>query len=501
LEYIRQLQPYDVCILDPDVQQVSDVHAASPESEIVLRRWEWDDGRTRDNPNGVYGKLAANPEALAQEHVTNFSAMVMVMEAEAKRRGLPFPPRAQLSVHLVNEPDTNSLMVPINRYTIPACRGLRAFGVTVDALNLGTGHPAILNRAGEPDWTPFLPALDVIEQLGCYAVTHEYFNTLGIRHPRINPWHVGRTRRWLPRGPKCKIGEFGVEQLVDNLESEHQGWNGRITAEQYLSDIEWYLSNTRSDTHSVRIFMTDFRDRVWQTYDTFPIWQRLVTVGQRFPTQSAAPPSVILLPALPNDGPTPPPAAQPPQPGIIDPAALGAILEVESNGNGFINQRLVIRFEAHIFARELQDAPLYVKHFRNNDAGSPWLDQFWRPTIAFAWRPIHTGHQADEWAAFEFARSLNETVAMRSISMGAPQIMGFNHARIGYPTVQAMFTAFDDSYPAQLIGLVNFILSDDVLVDAIRRRDWLMVARLYNGPGQVAVYAPRLEKAYRELNV
>ena len=55
-----------------------------------------------------------------------------------------------------------------------------------------------------------------------------------------------------------------------------------------------------------------------------------------------------------------------------------------------------------------------------------------------SWRTLHGTGQDAEWAAFEMARRLDETAAMRSISMGASQIMGFNHAAIGYASAREM---------------------------------------------------------------
>jgi hypothetical protein len=182
--------------------------------------------------------------------------------------------------------------------------------------------------------------------------------------------------------------------------------------------------------------------------------------------------------------------------GIIDPRILAAILQVESNGTGFQDKRLVIRFEAHVFRSELHDDTRWAEHFR---VGLPaWTGQQWRTGPGDMWRMLHTGSQDDEWAAFRQALTLDTEAACRSISMGAPQIVGFNHARIGYPTAQAMFEAFQERESTQLFGLINFVLSDPALADAIRRRDWNRTAELYNGTGNVPVYSKLLREAYDE---
>ena len=70
--------------------------------------------------------------------------------------------------------------------------------------------------------------------------------------------------------------------------------------------------------------------------------------------------------------------------------------------------------------------------------------------------PFH-GNQNLEWQVFEFARNLNEPAAMRSISMGGPQIMGFNHSRIGYDSAREMFDTFQADIRYHVLGLFDFI--------------------------------------------
>ena len=83
--------------------------------------------------------------------------------------------------------------------------------------------------------------------------------------------------------------------------------------------------------------------------------------------------------------------------------------------------------------------------------------------------------------------------------MGAPQIMGFNHKRCGYPEVEQMFEAFNTSEENQQQGFINFISSDHRLVEALEQKDWLTFARIYNGPGQAEHYATLLEQTYNGL--
>lgn len=315
-DYFRALLPANILILDPDVAEISRAYQASPDSTITLRRWEWDDNRSDANPDGIYGDLARDPVGLANRHVAQFTAWFNDLMVEARRRGLPFPQREQLIASLVNEPDSNILLRQINDYTVAACDGFRKVGIVAEALKLGTGHPAILNANGEPDWGPLAGALAAIVRGNHIAVCHEYYNMSGIQHPDMHPWHVGRTAKWLPRGPRYLIGEFGLEQLVNGMEADHHGWIGRISAAQMAADTDWYLGIQRDDCIGARLYMTDFADRKWSSFDTRDAHALLVEVGKRH-SSGARPgtPSTVYIPVVQK-----PTTQEPPTNNLVWPA-------------------------------------------------------------------------------------------------------------------------------------------------------------------------------------
>jgi uncharacterized protein YraI len=177
----------------------------------------------------------------------------------------------------------------------------------------------------------------------------------------------------------------------------------------------------------------------------------------------------------------------------LDPAVAVAILGVESSGRAFERGRMVIRFENHIFLHYWGRAnrELFDRHFTGSPHGS---EHRWRRDPNGEWLPCHTG-QEREWQLFDFARTLDERAALYAISMGAAQIMGFNHAAIGYGTPRAMFDAFQRDVRHQLAALFRFIEVNN-LQEAVRRADFVAFARSYNGHGQEAVYAPRMQRFY-----
>lgn len=200
-------------------------------------------------------------------------------------------------------------------------------------------------------------------------------------------------------------------------------------------------------------------------------------------------PAIDEPPTEPTPAPTPLPA------GIIDPALALAFLQVESGGQPFIDGLLAIRFEVHIFQAELGNDALFNAHFKY--VPRQYDQQFWRPTPDEPWRPAH-GAMRSRHELLAFARSLNDTAALRSTGMGMGQVMGSNAARIGYPSPQVMYRAFShEQYGrnAQLWGFVNYVLSDAGLTQALRARDLWTAVTKYNGEGQQSAYIELLNDA------
>lgn len=180
----------------------------------------------------------------------------------------------------------------------------------------------------------------------------------------------------------------------------------------------------------------------------------------------------------------------------VDAAIAIAVLIVESGGSGFgADGRLVIRFENHVFWREWGERHpgTFRKHFKF-DAKRRWLGHRFRRAKNATWQAFH-GQQTSEWQVLEIARGLNGPAALKSISMGAAQIMGFNHSRIGYDSAQEMLGGFQESEREQIIGLFDLLkgpTETSPMIQALQRRSFIEFAAGYNGPGQAAKYGERL---------
>ena len=182
----------------------------------------------------------------------------------------------------------------------------------------------------------------------------------------------------------------------------------------------------------------------------------------------------------------------------IDVACAVAVLCVESSGKGFeqSNQnRMIIRFENHKFWHYWGKAnpQQFKQHFRYR-SGKAWLDHQWRRSAQDDWSGFH-GKQSREWQVFEFARGIDSDAAMLSISMGAPQIMGFHHERIGYPSVADMFDNLSQDIAAQIRGLFDFF--DRRMIAALRELDFVTFAGRYNGSGQKEKYGKWIDEHYK----
>ena len=187
---------------------------------------------------------------------------------------------------------------------------------------------------------------------------------------------------------------------------------------------------------------------------------------------------------------------------MIEPGVAIAVLCVESSGKGFEpsnDNRMIIRFENHLFWKYWGrlNANRFHSYFqygeREKGKLKVWLGHRWRKDIDDDWRTFH-GDQNREWQVLEFARSLDDKAALYSISMGAPQILGSNHERIGYNSVQEMFTKFNQDIRHHIMGLFNFC--NDYMIRALRDKDFVTFAKFYNGPGQKEKYGKWIQDHY-----
>lgn len=177
-----------------------------------------------------------------------------------------------------------------------------------------------------------------------------------------------------------------------------------------------------------------------------------------------------------------------------------SVICVESGGSGFGNDnRMIIRFENHIFhtyfgSKSEANQKVFDDHFSFNTKKRRDEHKY-RASKSEEWKTSHTS-QAAEWEAFEIARQIAETEAMYSISMGAPQVMGFNFKMIGYNSVQDMFNAFCKDIRYHIMALFDFCNANGTRIQYLLTHDFLSFAKAYNGLTAPEAYEQRLKQYY-----
>lgn len=164
-----------------------------------------------------------------------------------------------------------------------------------------------------------------------------------------------------------------------------------------------------------------------------------------------------------------------------EPAAIKAVIAVESGGSGFLGDgRPRILFEAHVFSRETGG-----KFDRSHPKlSTPRWD-----------RGLYQGGAA-EYGRLYAAAQLDGGAAIRASSWGLFQIMGFNWHACGEASLHGFVLAMHHNEDAQLALFARFIESEG-MAQALRARDWAAFARKYNGPEYARNhYHTKLERAY-----
>ena len=171
----------------------------------------------------------------------------------------------------------------------------------------------------------------------------------------------------------------------------------------------------------------------------------------------------------------------------VEPAALKAVVVVESNGSGFLpDGRCKILFEGHIFWRQL--VIVGINPARLVMGNQDILYEVWDK------RKYIGG--AGEYARLEKAMKIHKIAAFKSASYGLFQIMGFNHALCGYTTVTEFVDAMNVSEKNQLTAALNF-MHNRKLTDHLKQKNWQEFAKLYNGPRYAEnSYHTKLQNAY-----
>lgn len=155
-------------------------------------------------------------------------------------------------------------------------------------------------------------------------------------------------------------------------------------------------------------------------------------------------------------------------------AAIQAVAEVESGGNGFLSTgEPTILFEPHIFWKRLK-----VKGFDPAKIllNNPEYSDILYPT----WKPGKYGPVSKQHARMAKASIIHREAALESASWGKFQILGMNWKYCGVTKLQDFINAMYHSEDEHLNMFDDYIIKTG-LDDELRALDWKGFARGYNG--------------------
>ena len=176
----------------------------------------------------------------------------------------------------------------------------------------------------------------------------------------------------------------------------------------------------------------------------------------------------------------------------IDPAALLAVVEIETNGVPFEADKKTPRFlfERHVFYSQLKSrAPERLSAAVAQDlAHSGWQGRA---------QYFDERTSPERQALLARARGIDMDCANRSCSWGLGQIMGFNANELGYASAEDMLSyMIERGVTGQIDVMIKFI-EHKGLIEALNRKDWPKVALFYNGKEyRKNDYDNKLAKAY-----
>ena len=151
------------------------------------------------------------------------------------------------------------------------------------------------------------------------------------------------------------------------------------------------------------------------------------------------------------------------------------IESVESGG-----RPSAIRFEPHLFLRQRPSLSLDIPFTKGP-------------------RGFSVTRSETDQSAFEHAFELDPDAAVKSTSWGLYQVLG-SHLIKAYGSAQHGVDSFyADPLDASYKLLVSWFKGNRPALAAAREKNWVELARRYNGPGNVAKYSVALAREYEKV--
>lgn len=297
-EYIRRLDPAWVRIHQPTARAIWLVQQAAPNARIMLRSWDIDD-HNGERKREMY----ADPKGAARNHLAMWKVKWDELVTELHRNNWQAH-EDRWFLGLVNEPDPAYVPQTVE-YTLEAMRLVQGTSIRLGVVcsSVGTFSKPSENNDG---WTLCKPLEKPINDGRHILIVHEYWQPEG---PSFG--EDGGNLAWrhhiIPLDVPILIGESGANGYIYGRYSkdDDSGWQKTVAdpkPQTFATQVKEYIAGCDQRVQGVCIYMTDYHDDQWQSFDTQPAMEQLLSVKGARPLV----PSPFASKPLPSQPPTPP---------------------------------------------------------------------------------------------------------------------------------------------------------------------------------------------------
>lgn len=280
-DYIRRLSPPMIRILDPDVQELADMHNLAPNAILAPRTWIID-----DNNGAAVRSFMVDPIATGRDHANQYRAQLDRWYEQAQQRGLILPSASQFMFNSANEPNQGGTPERIAAYSVAFLDACTELGLRASAPCLGVGWPNNTGKDTPVDWTPYAALEPAINRGEHFLAVHEYSYKTGPKDHWL--WWCGRHLQ-CPFDVPIVLGEIGVDNYVANdrwqQDGGPRGWHGNVDPNTFASFIEEHLRGCDDRVFAALPFITDYKNKSWASFDTFEAHDALLARKDRMVPQ------------------------------------------------------------------------------------------------------------------------------------------------------------------------------------------------------------------------
>lgn len=276
-EYMRRLDPAWVNIHQPSARAIQQVQDAAPNARIMLRSWDIDD-KDGERKREMY----ADPKGAARKHLEMWKRKWDELVTEMHRNGW-VADESRWYISLVNEPNP-AFVRQVVEYSAEAMLIVRG---TLIRLGLVASSVGTFKKPSEGDdgWTQFIPLEKQINDGGHILLAHEYWQPEG---PSFG--EDGGNLAWrhhiIPLDVPILIRESGANGYIYGRYSKEDdsGWQKTVKDPNvYAAQVKEYIEGCDTRVKGVLLYMLDFHDEQWWSFNTQPAMEQLLSIKDARP--------------------------------------------------------------------------------------------------------------------------------------------------------------------------------------------------------------------------